>query len=95
MADTNTAPVETTTSTDQKETANPLLKTRLLNVQIVRAEKLAKLVKDETNAYATISLLDLAGRIVKGESFKTTTKNNDNSPVWDEKFTFGKPSSNS
>lgn len=88
MSETNTPQAD---SSSKSQTVNPLL-TRLLYVQIVKAEKLALLDKNGTNAYAAISLLDLAGRVVKGESFKTTTKKGEVAPTWDEKFTFGKSS---
>jgi hypothetical protein len=78
---------------NQSSTANPIHnKTlpRLLNLEIVEARSLISLNKNGTSdPYITASLLDLGGRQVKGEFFKTTQKSGTLTPVWNDKFSFG------
>lgn len=80
-------------SVGSKSSANPIHNKslpRVLNLEVVEARSLIALNKNGTSdPYVTLSLLDLGGRPVKGESFKTAQKSGTLTPVWNDKFSFG------
>jgi hypothetical protein len=66
-------------------------KKRLLTVEIVDAKNLIPCARNGTSdPFLSLTLVDLGGREIKAESFKTTQKNGTIAPSWVEKFVFGK-----
>ncbi len=64
---------------------------RVVLVEIVEARNLLAQNKNGTcDPYASVSLLDLGGREIKNETFKTKQKNATLTPNWSEKIALGK-----
>lgn len=66
-------------------------KKRLLTVEIVDAKNLIPCARNGTSdPFLNLQLVDLGGREIKAEAFKTVQKNGTIAPSWNEKFVFGK-----
>lgn len=66
---------------------------RLLHIEVVEARNILGISKsrngDVSDAYVLTNLVDLAGRNIPHETFKTTIKGSSITPVWNERFAFG------
>lgn len=66
-------------------------KKRLLSVEIVDGRNLVPCSRNGTSdPFINLQLIDLGGREIKAETFKTVQKNGTIAPQWNEKFVFGK-----
>lgn len=64
---------------------------RVVFVEVIEARNLMAQNKNGTcDPYASIALLDLGGREIKNESYKTKQKNATLTPNWSEKIALGK-----
>ena len=65
-------------------------KRRLLDVEIVAARGIIACVKNgSSDPYVSCAMMDLGGREIKAETFKTAKESNTLAPSWEQKFQYG------